>query len=337
MSSERAAVLAVDSGNSKIDAALVGADGRVLATARGRGASFSPEDHDRSVQALVRIVDELRQGRKVADGEPVARIGAFCVAGDDLPTDDRRLTKALHGLRVVDDVVLHNDTFAVLRAGTDRQWGVGVVCGTGLNCAAVGPTGRTVRYAALGQISGDEGGGGWMGEMALAAAVRSRDGRGPKSVLEQAVPAHFGLKAPLAVTEAIHTGRIEKRRLTDLPPLVMRCAAEGDEAALALVNHLADEVSGMVRSAVRRLHLTRRDVDVALGGGILRCGDPHFLGRVSAGILAAAPMARISPLSGPPVVGSALLGLDRLGATNGAYGKVRKMLTDERLAGDGKV
>ena len=37
------------------------------------------------------------------------------------------------------------------------------------------------------------------------------------------------------------------------------------------------------------------------------------------------------PLTGPPVVGSALLGLDRLGASNGAYAKVRKTLTDERL------
>ena len=135
----------------------------------------------------------------------------FCIAGDDLPVDDRRLTRAMRGLGVADEVIVRNDTFAVLRAGTDRQWGVGVVCGTGLNCAAVSPSGRTVRYAALGQISGDEGGGGWMGEMALATAVRSRDGRGPKSLLERAVPDHFGLRAPLAVTEAIHTGKVEKR------------------------------------------------------------------------------------------------------------------------------
>ena len=104
----------------------------------------------------------------------------------------------------------------------------------------------------------------------------------------------------------------------------MRCAAEGDEASRALVDHLADEVAAMVRSAVRRLRLTRRDVDVVLGGGILRGGDPHFMECVSAGILAVAPQARMRPLTGPPVVGSALLGLDRLGASNGAYAKVRE-------------
>jgi N-acetylglucosamine kinase-like BadF-type ATPase len=336
MSSRRAAVLAVDSGATKIDAALIGADGRVLAAVRGRGTSFSPEDHDRSVEALVRVLQAMT-GRNGDTLEPLADVGVFCIAGDDLPVDDRRLSKAMRGLGVAGDVIVHNDTFAVLRAGTDRRWGVGVVCGTGLNCAAVSPTGRTVRYAALGQISGDEGGGGWMGETALAIAVRSRDGRGPKSVLEQAVPQYFGMRAPLAVTEAIHTGKLDHRRLTELPPLVMRCAAAGDEAALEVVDHLADEVAGMVRSAVRRLGMTKLDVDVALGGGILRGGDPHFMEQVSTGILAVAPKARMRPLTGPPVVGSALLGLDRLGASNGAYAKVRKALTDERLVGDGKV
>ncbi len=333
MSSRRATVLAVDSGATKIDAALIGADGRVIAAVRGRGTSFSPEDHDGSVEALVRVLQEVAG----AAGGPRADVGVFCIAGDDLPVDDRRLTKAMRGLGVADEVIVRNDTFAVLRAGTDRQWGVGVVCGTGLNCAAVSPSGRTVRYAALGQISGDEGGGGWMGEMALATAVRSRDGRGPKSILERAVPEHFGLRAPLAVTEAIHTGKVDKRRLTQLPPLVMRCAAEGDAPSRALVEHLADEVAGMVRSAIRRLRMTRLDVDVALGGGILRGGDPHFMECVTAGILSVAPKARMRPLTGPPVVGSALLGLDRLGASNGAYAKVREKLTDERLAGDGRV
>ena len=59
MSSRRATVLAVDSGATKIDAALIGADGRVIAAVRGRGTSFSPEDHDGSVEALVRVLQEL--------------------------------------------------------------------------------------------------------------------------------------------------------------------------------------------------------------------------------------------------------------------------------------
>ena len=103
MSSRRAAVLAVDSGATKIDAALVGADGRVIAAVRGRGTSFSPEDHDRSVEALVRVLRAVAgspdSGRSA---RPLAEVGVFCLAGDDLPVDDRRLTRAMRGLGVAD-------------------------------------------------------------------------------------------------------------------------------------------------------------------------------------------------------------------------------------------
>lgn len=46
-----------------------------------------------------------------------------------------------------------NGTFAVMRSGLDDgppYWGVAVVCGSGINCVAVAPDGRTVRYLALG-------------------------------------------------------------------------------------------------------------------------------------------------------------------------------------------
>ena len=60
----------------------------------------------------------------------------------------------------------------------------------------------------------------------------------------------------------------------------------------------------MVVSAVRRLRITRRDVEVVLGGGIMRPGRAvPRPGRD--GILAVAPNARISMLQTPPVVGAA--------------------------------
>jgi N-acetylglucosamine kinase-like BadF-type ATPase len=40
-------VLAVDGGNSKLDAVLLSRGGRVLGAARGGGASFAPDDHER--------------------------------------------------------------------------------------------------------------------------------------------------------------------------------------------------------------------------------------------------------------------------------------------------
>src|SRR6478735_7838014 len=89
-----------------------------------------------------------------------------------------------------------NDTFAVLRAGTESGWGVAITCGAGINCVGVGPDGRHVRFPALGEISGDWGGGYDVGLAGISAAARSEDGRGPATALERLVPEHFGLPAP---------------------------------------------------------------------------------------------------------------------------------------------
>ncbi len=327
-------MLAVDGGNSKLDAVLIAADGSVLGAARGSGASFSPLDHEASFAELTRTVHAAARSAGIdPERRTIARVGVHCLAGADLPVDDRRLQKRLKDLAWSPRIVLRNDTFAVLRAGTDRTWGVGVVCGTGLNCAAVSPEGRIVRYAALGEISGDGGGGDWLGLHALRAAIRGRDLRGPHSVLERDVPAHFGMRTPSEVMEAIYVGRIDQHRLTELPRLVFKASSAGDVAAREIVDRLADEIVAMVISALRRLRMTRKDTEVVLGGGVARGRDPQLLGRIRAGVAAVAPSASVHVVDAPPVIGSALLGLDELGARKGAYGRVRSALTHDRMTG----
>src|SRR5262249_56637652 len=118
-------------------------------------------------------------------------------------------------------------TFAVVRAGTERGWGVAVTCGAGINCVGVSPSGRVERFPALGAITGDWGGGYDVGLAALSAAARSADGRGPETSLEQAVPAHFGLGSPLELGEAIHRGPLPLRCVVELAPVVSRGAGPG--------------------------------------------------------------------------------------------------------------
>jgi len=326
-------VLAVDGGNSKLDAVLVSRGGRVLGAARGRGASFSPSAHDSSFARLeTTIANAVRSAGGDAGRRPLADLAVLCLAGADLPVDDRRLMKTLRRSRVADRIILRNDTFAVLRAGTDRPWGIGVVCGTGLNCSAVSPAGRIVRYPAIGEISGDGGGGDWIGLQALRAAIRGRDGRGPHTLLEREVPRHFGLTTPHQLMEAIYLDRIDQHRLTELPRVVFKASTAGDVAARDILDRLADEIVAMVTSAARRLRMTRSDPDVVLGGGVMQAGDARFLSRVADGVHAQLPRASVRALDKPPVLGAAYLGLDEIGAGARAYAQVHAALTHDRLA-----
>jgi N-acetylglucosamine kinase-like BadF-type ATPase len=324
-------ILAVDGGNSKVDVALVRADGAVLGAARGAGTPFAPGTERRSLDALTEAVGWACVAAGVDPARlPVARAAVLCVCGADLPVDDRRILGALRPLCLAGDLLLRNDTFAVLRAGTERDWGVGVVCGTGMNCSAVGPDGREVRFASLGEISGDDGGGGWLGLQAVRAAVRGRDGRGARTALERLVPEHLGVRTLRAVLEGVQTGRVAGYP-ADLAPVVLGAAAAGDEVAQALVDRQADELVAMVVSAVRRLRLTRRDVHVVLGGGIVAAAGDGFVRRIRAGIRAVAPAADVRRLAAPPIVGAALLGCDRLGTAREASAGIRAGLTAARL------
>jgi N-acetylglucosamine kinase-like BadF-type ATPase len=331
--SKRAAVLAVDGGGSKTDVAIVSAKGDVLGVARGPTCSHELVGLGGVVGALRPTVDAaLRQAGIAADNGPVADVGAFALSGADLPSDDRRLLRVLRTAEWAGSELVANDTFAVLRAGTDRGWGIGVVCGSGINCTGVGPDGRTVRFPAVGEFPGAADGGGWIGEMGLGAAVRGRDGRGQRTVLERTVPAHFGVRRPWSVLEGIRNGLIARDRVVlELPPLVFAAAANGDAVARSIVDALADEVVTMVVASLRRLRLLRAEVDVTLGGGVFRAEDPAFVTRIRTGVCETAPNARVAVLDGPPVVGAALLGLDHAGARDGAAARVRGQLTAARM------
>ena len=334
------AILAVDGGGSKVDVAILRRDGTVLGASRvrlgdldGRTWLTTPHIEERQLAPVgIAIRQAARQAGIGEDRLPIASLGVYCLAGADLPSDDRRLIRWVRANGWSETEVVRNDTFAVLRAGTDRPWGVGVVCGYGTNCSAVAPDGRITRFPAIGLISGDWGGGSELGALAAWHAVRSEDGRGRKTVLELAVPAHFGLKRPRQLMEAIYFGRVDEQRLAEVAPLIFEAAVAGDEVAREIVDRQADEIVTMAATAIKRLRMQRLDVDVVLGGGIFGNADPVFFERIVTGIHEVASAAHLRVLTAPPVVGAAMMGLDLIGGSRAAQARVRDALTHERLA-----
>jgi len=331
----RGAVLAVDAGGSKTDVALLRKDGTVLGAARvavteGDGAW----GHGKEAQLVpihAAIAEAAARAGFDPERRPLADVGSFCLAGADLPSDDRRLLAWIRRNAWVEEPILRNDTFAVLRAGTERTWGVAVVCGYGTNCSGVAPDGKIARFPAIGPISGDWGGANEIGSVAAWHAIRSQDGRGPKTALQRSVPGFFGLRTPRQLMEAVYHEKIEEERLAELAPLVFQEAVAGDAVARGIIDRQADEIVVMATTVIRRLRMRDLDVDVVLGGGIFRSRDRAFFARIDDGIIAQAPRATIRRVTGPPIVGAALIGLDALGASKAARSAVRERLTHDRL------
>jgi N-acetylglucosamine kinase-like BadF-type ATPase len=283
---------------------------------------------------LVRLARECAReagidGADAEDGS-LAAVGAFCLAGADFPAEVRRLRTALEGTGLAARVVVENDTLAVLRAGASRRWGIGMVCGQGINGVAVGIDGRVARFDAVGDISGDWGGATSVGHAALAAAVRATDGRSGRTSLTRLVPSHFGRRSIGALVRDLYYERLDVGRLAELSPLVFEAATVGDAVARGIVDRLGDELLLMIGALARRARLTRRAPEVVLAGGVFRNRDEAFYGRLAVGIEGVAPGAGMIRLAVPPVVGAALIGLDALGLPANAA-----PVAEARLRADG--
>jgi N-acetylglucosamine kinase-like BadF-type ATPase len=322
-----AAVLAVDGGNSKTDLALVGGDGSLLALARGPLSSPQHLGVDGCLAVIAQLLAEALSDARLGDDGKIAAVASLLLAGVDFPAEEDAVREAVEQRGWARRVHVGNDTFAVLRAGTERGWGVAVTCGAGINCVGVGPDGRHARFPALGEITGDWGGGYDLGKAAVFVAARSEDGRGPRTSLEHAVPAHFGLDAPSRLAEAIHFGQIAERRMIELAPVVLAEAAD-DAVAAEIVQRLASEVVALARVALKRLDLTNEPVEVLLGGGVLQDAHGDLLAAIDAGLRAYAPAVTVRPTASAAVVGAALLGLDELDAGAQAQERLRRELAD---------
>jgi N-acetylglucosamine kinase-like BadF-type ATPase len=332
-----ALILAVDGGNSKTDLALVRADGGVLSLVRGPQSS----PHRLGVEGCLELLDTLLGDALREAGLPetngaVADVAELTLAGVDFPSEEHELGEAVRQRGWAARTSVRNDTFAVLRAGTERGWGIAVVCGAGINCVGVAPDGRHARFPSLGPITGDWGGGYDVGLAAVSAAARSEDGRGPQTSLERTVPAHFDLVTPSELAEAIHRGRISQRRVIELAPTVLAEAA-ADPVAAELVERLVAEVIAMARVALTRLGLERDPVEVLLGGGLLQTADGVLVERIAAGLREVGPDITVRATMSPAIVGAALLGLDEFGAARDAQERLRRELgaAVERRSNDG--
>jgi len=300
---DEVAILAVDGGSSKTDAVAVRADGKLLGHGRAGPSNYQLVGIDHAMDTIGEALRAALASAGLPFGDhPLSATGVYCLAGVDLAVDEERLGMAIAHRGWTRTDLLRNDTFAVSRAGTTSSWGVGVVCGSGMNCAASGPDGSTVRFPALAELSGDFApGGSWLGVRALGLALRAGDGRGAPTALRHRVPEHYGLPDAESVLSAVYTGSIDYGRLFELAEVLLD-------------------------AAITRLQVADTAVEVVLGGGIFETRDGGFQSRVESGILAVAPRARVRRLTAPPVLGAALLGLDALGAGEDAKARIRRAL-----------
>jgi N-acetylglucosamine kinase-like BadF-type ATPase len=318
-------VVGADGGNSKTDLVLADTSGRVWARVRGAGTRPMQDGMAETAARLHALVGTARSQAAAAglSSDTPIEVGAFYLANLDTEPAEAVMHKELAALGVAARLVVRNDTFAVLGAGRAGRGGVGVVGGAGINAVGVHPDGRVARFLALGPHTGDWGGGRSLGMAALGAAVRAGDGRGPASMLREAVAAHFGRASPEEVALAVEERHLTWREIITLTPVLYAVAEAGDAAALSIVDRMADEVATMATALLNRLDLVYATVPVVLGGGALQNAPERLIRRVRENVAASAPRSRVVVLDVPPVAGPLVDALALAGASEEAVERAR--------------
>jgi N-acetylglucosamine kinase-like BadF-type ATPase len=318
-------VLGLDGGNSKTDVVLADRAGRVLAHERGPGTRSHVEGVQTMVEGIEQLVGRVRSRAGLAPTAAIS-VGTFYIANLDLPEAEHEAQQAISARGLAERVVVGNDTLAVLHAGALDGWGVAVVSGAGINAIGVHPDGTVARFLALGEMTGDWGGGWAVSITGIGSAVRAGDGRGPATLLGERLAKHFGRGGVEQVAIDVANGAIDQHEVIAAAPVVFAAAVDGDPVAVAIVHRLADEVVEFVRAAVNRLGLTDVDVPVVLGGGTLQHGPALLVDDITEQLAVQVPRARPAVLDVPPVAGALLSSLASCGASPDVLARARTAL-----------
>ena len=254
--------LGVDGGATKTLAVIVDAGGHEIGrgmAGSGNQAAVGPE---RAVASIRRAVAEAARHAGSSEAFLAAWIG---LAGVDRPGDRDRLLPHLDALATV--VQLTNDAELAL-TGLDDAVGVAVIAGTGSIALGRDAAGTTARSGGWGHIIGDEGSGYEVGRLALKAAARAADGRGPQTALLPAILTEWRLSRPDAMIDRVYPDG-DKGEIARLSALVFAVARDGDAVARRIVHEAATELAQAALAVGAMLDFPDRNLPVALAGGML--------------------------------------------------------------------
>jgi N-acetylglucosamine kinase-like BadF-type ATPase len=302
-------VLGIDGGGTKTHALLADPSGAVAGVGRDGPSNWETVGLEGAIRTLRAVTD--RALAQAGAGPRDVGAATFGLGGIDWPSDVERLSPELAPLGLPVTAELVNDAFVALSAGTERPWGVAVVAGTGTVAAGRDPNGRTFRTLGLGHEFGDYGDSTDMSNAALAAVARAYTGMGEPTALTDALLRATGASG---VEEMLEGFSRDGLRLPQAGPLVVLAADQGDRVAVEIMARVGRSLGLAAAAVARRLGLEMLEFEVVLSGGLFMGGNHHLRDALWAELAGTAPRARLVKLEVPPVVGAAVMALERLGA-----------------------
>ena len=331
----RPALLAVDGGGSKIDAALLRRDGTVLGARRvaaqrlrahrRRRVPRADRRGDRGRRAPTRAwsmpAHPSRMSASSASRAPTSRwttggsAAASPIGAGSASTSCATTPSPCCGRAPTGTGAWASSAASARTAPASRPTGACTGCR------------RSARSAATGAAAASSA-----GPRCGTPSARGTDA-GPRTTLQRSIPAHFGMRTARQVMEALYTERLgersARRARTDR---VRRGRRRGrDRHGTRRTPGRRDRDHGNRRDPQAPACATSTPTWCSAAASSAIDWAPVLRAHRRRACTRIAPGARIVRLTAPPVVGAAMLGLDLLGAGPAAHARARAGLTHRRL------
>jgi N-acetylglucosamine kinase-like BadF-type ATPase len=301
-------IIGIDQGGTFTRAVVCSLDGRLLGYGCAPGACHAFQGMPRAMQVVQQAVQASLAQADSKIEEVRLVFGGFTGAdwADEYPLLQKNVGAALG----IQTVFIANDSIIAMRGGSEYPYGAILIAGSGGNCAVRAPAGREYIYGYY-QEAALQGGGG-LGRRTLDAVYQAEDGRRPPTRLTGRVLSFYGFHC----VEELLRAEVENRLpggIKELAPLVFEEALSGDRTAATILRDFGKGSAKLVTNGLRRFNMTGLALDVVLSGSVFKGVGSLLVDTLRTEIQRTAPLARLVNARYEPVVGAALLGMEKAG------------------------
>lgn len=299
--------LGVDGGGSKTTVVCVNEAGSVV----GQGNAGPTSLTSTTVGgASMNLREGVRQATENLPQDKVIVKLVMGLAGMDSPQEDEIATEVFTKVIEpfgVESFELVNDSVIALENGSAAPNAFVLISGTGSNCHGRNDQGREAKAGGMDYLLSDQGSGYGIGREVLLAAVKSFDGRGPKTKLEELVCHHFSIADCSNLKAAVYQPPLTKLEVGKCATLCLQASSEGDEVANAIFAQAVTELEQHIASVLKQLDMENKPVEGVLSGSILE--TPAIRDPLCAKIAERWPQVVIVTPTQPPVWGAVKLAM----------------------------
>ena len=300
-------VLGIDGGGTKTQVWCVDESGKVVGEGLSGPTSLSVTSPG---AASFNLREAIRQATEPLGQAPELSRAVMGLAGMDTQAEHQVahqvFTQTLDTYQIK-EFILRNDTEIALASGTAAENAVVLIAGTGSNCFGRNQLSQTARTGGLDWLLTDQGSGYAIGRGVLRRAVKSFDGRAPKTILEELVCQHFTIGSINELKAKVTNPPLNKTEIAALAELCVKAFLQGDSVAEHILDDAIDELILMVSTVLDSLQLQDAATDCVLAGSITKIAyvQQHLRERLRI----AYPRLEIIVPEQPPVYGAVQMAL----------------------------